>query len=59
MDELSPRERRVLEARVLADNPMTLEELAEEFGVARVRVRQLETRVREKIAADLPNKASD
>jgi RNA polymerase sigma-32 factor len=53
LDKLSLRERRVLEARVLADKPMTLEELAEEFGVARERVRQLEVRVREKMGADI------
>ena len=46
--KLSSRERRVLEARMLADKPMTLEELAAEFGVARERVRQLEARVLEK-----------
>jgi RNA polymerase sigma-32 factor len=54
MVELTPRERRVLEARVLAEKPMTLEELAAEFGVARERVRQLEARVREKMGADIP-----
>ena len=53
LNKLSSRERRVLEARVLADKPMTLEELAEEFGVARERVRQLEVRVREKMGADI------
>jgi hypothetical protein len=48
-DQLTSRERRVFEARVLADQPMTLEELAAEFGVARVRVRQLEARALEKM----------
>jgi RNA polymerase sigma-32 factor len=51
--ELSSRERRILEARVLADKPMTLEELAAEFGLARERVRQLEVRVREKMGAGI------
>ena len=50
-DKLSPCERRLLEARFLADDPKTLEELALEFGVARVRVRQLEARVIEKLKA--------
>jgi RNA polymerase sigma-32 factor len=54
LSKLSSRERRVLEARVLADKPMTLEELAAEFGVARERVRQLEALVREKMGADIP-----
>jgi len=49
--KLTPYERRVLEARLLADDPMTLEELADEFGVARVRVRQLEARAIEKLKA--------
>jgi RNA polymerase sigma-32 factor len=53
LNKLNSRERRVLEARVLADKPMTLEELAAEFGVARVRVRQLEARVLEKMGADI------
>jgi RNA polymerase sigma-32 factor len=53
LNKLSLRERRVLEARVLADNPMTLEELSAEFGIARVRVRQLEARVLEKIGTDI------
>jgi RNA polymerase sigma-32 factor len=53
LNKLNSRERRVLEARVLADKPMTLEELAAQFGVARVRVRQLEARVLEKMGADI------
>jgi Sigma-70, region 4 len=48
-DKLTSRERRVFEARVLADQPMTLEELAAEFGIARVRVRQIEARALEKM----------
>jgi RNA polymerase sigma-32 factor len=50
-DKLTPHERRILEARLLADDPMTLEELVLEFGVARVRVRQLEARLIEKLKA--------
>ena len=42
---LNDRERRIFEARRLADDPITLEELAEEFGVSRERVRQLEARI--------------
>jgi hypothetical protein len=32
---LNPRERRIFEARRLAEEPMTLEDLAAEFGVSR------------------------
>jgi RNA polymerase sigma-32 factor len=46
---LSERERRIFEARRLADNPMTLEELAEEFGVSRERIRQIEMHAFEKV----------
>jgi len=46
---LNPRERRIFEARRLADEPMTLEDLASEFGVSRERVRQIEVRAFEKV----------
>ena len=41
---LNERERRIFEARRLVDDPITLEELADEFGVSRERVRQIEVR---------------
>src|SRR5262249_37721407 len=44
LDVLNERERRIFEARRLADDPITLEELAAEFGVSRERVRQIEMR---------------
>ena len=46
---LNDRERRIFEARRLADDPVTLEELAGEFGVSRERVRQIEVRAFEKV----------
>jgi RNA polymerase sigma-32 factor len=46
---LNPRERRIFEARRLAEEPMTLEDLAAEFGVSRERVRQIEVRAFEKV----------
>ncbi len=49
MSVLNDRERRIFEARRLADDPITLEELAEEFGVSRERVRQIEVRAFEKV----------
>ena len=48
---LNDRERRIFQARRLADEPITLEELAEEFGVSRERVRQIEVRAFEKVQA--------
>ena len=48
---LNARERRIFEARRLADDPITLEELSAEFGVSRERVRQIEVRAFEKVQA--------
>jgi RNA polymerase sigma-32 factor len=47
--DLNPRERRIIEARRLEDDPVTLEELSTEFGVSRERVRQIEVRAFEKL----------
>ena len=52
---LNERERRIFEARRLADDPITLEELADEFGVSRERVRQIEVRAFEKIQKAVKN----
>jgi len=49
MTVLNERERRIFEARRLADEPITLEELSTEFGVSRERVRQIEVRAFEKV----------
>jgi RNA polymerase sigma-32 factor len=46
---LNPRERRIIEARKLQDDAITLEELSTEFGVSRERVRQIEVRAFEKL----------
>jgi RNA polymerase sigma-32 factor len=48
---LNPRERRIFEARRLQDDPITLEELSEEFNISRERVRQIEVRAFEKVQA--------
>jgi len=49
LDVLDDRERRIFEARRLSEDPLTLEQLSEEFGVSRERVRQLEVRAFEKV----------
>ena len=49
MGVLNDRERRIFEARRLAEDPITLEELSSEFGVSRERVRQIEVRAFEKV----------
>jgi RNA polymerase sigma-32 factor len=49
MATLNERERRIFEARRLAEDPATLEDLSEEFGVSRERIRQIEVRAFEKV----------
>ncbi|MFA6140316.1 MAG: RNA polymerase factor sigma-32, partial [Hyphomicrobium sp.] len=46
---LNDRERRIFEARRLAEQPATLEDLSSEFGVSRERIRQIEVRAFEKV----------
>jgi RNA polymerase sigma-32 factor len=46
---LNERERRVFGARRLVDNPVTLKELADQLGVSRERVRQIEERAFKKL----------
>ena len=48
---LNDRERRIFQARRLAEEPLTLEALSDEFGVSRERVRQIEVRAFEKVQA--------
>jgi len=55
---LNDRERRIFEARRLADDPITLEELASEFGVSRERVRQIEVRAFEKVQRAVKNRVA-
>jgi RNA polymerase sigma-32 factor len=51
LDVLNPRERRIFEARRLSDDPITLEQLSDEFDISRERVRQIEVRAFEKVQA--------
>ncbi len=49
LSALNDRERRIFEARRLAEDPLTLEQLSGEFGVSRERIRQIEVRAFEKV----------
>jgi len=51
LKSLSERERAVIEARKLRDEPATLEDLSQKFGVSRERIRQIEVRAFEKLQA--------
>jgi len=58
LEGLNARERRVFEARRLAEDPLTLEELSAEFGVSRERIRQIEVRAFEKVQKAVTKAAS-
>ena len=46
---LNPRERHILTERKLKDEPATLEQLAQVYGVSRERIRQIEVRAFERV----------
>ncbi|MDB5688380.1 MAG: polymerase factor sigma-32 [Sphingomonas bacterium] len=49
MDSLNDREKHILAERRLAEDPKTLEELSQVYGVSRERVRQIEVRAVDKL----------
>jgi RNA polymerase sigma-32 factor len=49
MKDLTEREKDIIQARRLQDEPATLEELSQKYGVSRERVRQIEVRAFEKL----------
>jgi RNA polymerase sigma-32 factor len=55
---LNGRDRRIFERRRLAEDPVTLAELAGEFGVSRERVRQIEARAFEKVQKAVKNRVA-
>ncbi len=57
LDKLTDREREVFEARRLHDEPATLEDLSQKFGVSRERIRQIEVRAFEKVQKAVKNAA--
>src|SRR5262244_2486044 len=57
MSTLNEREKRIFEARRLAEEPATLEDLSAEFGVSRERIRQIEVRAFEKVQKAVRNLA--
>ncbi|MEL0024262.1 MAG: RNA polymerase sigma factor RpoH [Alphaproteobacteria bacterium] len=59
MKDLNDREQRILQARRLAEPPLTLEDLAAEFSVSRERIRQIEVRAFEKLQKAVREKAEE
>ena len=59
MEQLNPREVRIIEARRLSEPALTLEDLALEFNVSRERIRQIEVRAFEKLSAAILAQAQE
>jgi RNA polymerase sigma-32 factor len=55
MKGLNKRERHILTERRLKDEPTTLEELSQKYGISRERVRQIEVRAFEKLQKAMKN----
>jgi RNA polymerase sigma-32 factor len=59
MEDLNEREKHILTERRLTDDPKTLEELSQVYGVSRERVRQIEVRAFEKLQKAMMRIAND
>ena len=57
MKTLNDRERHILTERRLKDDPTTLEDLSQVYGISRERVRQIEVRAFEKLQKSIRNAA--
>lgn len=57
MENLNDREKHILNERRLKEDPTTLEELSQEYGISRERVRQIEVRAFEKLQKAIRNAA--
>jgi RNA polymerase sigma-32 factor len=59
MEKLNDREKRIFQERRMEENPSTLEELSQVYGISRERVRQIEVRAFEKVQKAVRAKARD
>ena len=50
VDELSDKERDILQSRLLSDSPDTLQDNGDRYGVSRERIRQIETQLKKRLA---------
>jgi RNA polymerase sigma-32 factor len=55
ISKLNEREKDILTKRRLLENPMTLEDISQEYGISRERVRQIENRAIEKLQKLIPS----
>ncbi len=57
--QLKGKESVIFDSRLLTDEPMTLQEIGDQFGISRERVRQLESRLKKKLKAYLEEEIED
>jgi RNA polymerase sigma-32 factor len=57
--KLNEKEKRILRDRLLAQNPITLREIGDEYGITRERVRQIEARLLQKLRGHLSDSIQD
>ena len=55
MNILNDREKEILKARRLTDDPVTLDELSKKYKLSRERIRQIETKAFEKLQKSMIN----
>ena len=55
MQILNDREKEIINARRLSENPKTLEELSKKYNISRERIRQIETKAFEKLQKSMIN----
>ena len=58
-EELADKERVIFEQRMMSEEPKTLQELGETFGVSRERIRQIEERIKRRLRAYLVEQMPD
>lgn len=58
-DQLKDKEAIIFDKRLLAEDPLTLQEIGDHFGISRERVRQIESRLKKKLKAYLEEKIDD
>jgi RNA polymerase sigma-32 factor len=57
--ELKDKEAVIFDKRLIADEPMTLQEIGDQFGISRERIRQIESRLKKKLKAYLEEEIED
>jgi RNA polymerase sigma-32 factor len=57
--QLKDKEAFIFDQRLLAETPLTLQEIGDKFGISRERVRQIESRLKHKLKAYLEEKIED